>query len=200
MKKRIETIERKTKETAIALTINLDGTGVCSVKTGVAFFDHMLEQLGRHGLFDLSVECKGDLEIDCHHTVEDVGIALGQAIKAALGDKAGIRRYGHAYVPMDEAMSRVALDLSNRAYLVWNVKFTIDRLGEQMETELFQEFFNAVAQAGGITLHIENLYAENNHHRIESVFKAFAKALKMATEIDPRAVGILPSTKGALWG
>lgn len=198
MNNRIETVERKTKETAIALTINLDGTGVCSVKTGVAFFDHMLEQLGRHGLFDLSIECKGDLEIDCHHTVEDVGIALGQAIKAALGDKAGIRRYGHAYVPMDEAMSRVALDLSNRAYLVWNVKFTIDRLGEQMETELFQEFFNAVAQAGGITLHIENLYAENNHHRIESVFKAFAKALKMATEIDPRAVGILPSTKGAL--
>ncbi len=198
MKKRSETIERKTKETAIALTINLDGTGVCQIKTGVAFFDHMLEQLGKHGLFDLTVDCKGDLEIDCHHTVEDVGIALGQAIKAALGDKAGIRRYGHAYVPMDEAMSRVALDLSNRAYLVWNVKFTIDRLGEQMETELFQEFFNAVAQAGGITLHIENLYAENNHHRIESVFKAFAKALKMATEIDPRAEGILPSTKGAL--
>ena len=198
MKKRIESIERKTKETAIALSINLDGTGVCQIKTGVAFFDHMLEQLGKHGLFDLSVDCKGDLEIDCHHTVEDVGIALGRAIKAALGDKAGIRRYGHAYVPMDEAMSRVALDLSNRAYLVWNVRFTIDRLGEQMETELFQEFFNAVAQAGGITLHIENLYAENNHHRIESVFKAFAKALKMATEIDPRAEGILPSTKGAL--
>jgi imidazoleglycerol-phosphate dehydratase len=198
MKKRIETVERKTKETAIALTINLDGTGICSIKTGVAFFDHMLEQLGKHGLFDLTVDCKGDLEIDCHHTVEDTGIALGQAIKAALGDKAGIRRYGHAYVPMDEAMSRVALDLSNRAYLVWNVKFTIDRLGEQMETELFQEFFNAVAQAAGITLHIENLYAENNHHRIESVFKAFAKALKMATEIDPRAEGILPSTKGAL--
>ena len=198
MKKRIETVERKTKETAIALTINLDGTGLCQIKTGVAFFDHMLEQLGKHGLFDLSIDCKGDLDIDAHHTVEDVGIALGQAIKAALGDKAGIRRYGHAYVPMDEAMSRVALDLSNRAYLVWNVKFTIDRLGEQMETELFQEFFNAVAQAGGITLHIENLYAENNHHRIESVYKAFAKALKMATEIDPRAVGILPSTKGAL--
>lgn len=198
MKQRVETVGRTTKETAIALTINLDGTGVCRIKTGVAFFDHMLEQLGKHGLFDLTVDCRGDLEIDCHHTVEDVGIALGQAIKAALGDKAGIRRYGHAYVPMDEAMSRVALDLSNRAYLVWNVKFTIDRLGEQMETELFQEFFNAVAQAGGITLHIENLYAENNHHRIESVFKAFAKALKMATEIDPRAEGILPSTKGAL--
>lgn len=198
MKKRVETIERKTKETAIFLTLGLDGTGVCRVDTGVAFFDHMLEQLAKHGLFDLDIRCEGDLEIDAHHSVEDTGIALGQALKAALGDKAGIRRYGHAYVPMDEAMSRVALDLSNRPYLVWNVKFTIDRLGEQMETELFQEFFNAVAQAGGITLHIENLYAENNHHRIESVFKAFAKALRMATEIDPRAEGQLPSTKGAL--
>jgi imidazoleglycerol-phosphate dehydratase len=198
MKKRAGHIERKTRETAINLDIALDGTGQASVDTGVAFFDHMLEQLAKHGLFDLTVRCEGDLAIDAHHTVEDTGIALGQAIKAALGDKAGIRRYGHAYVPMDEAMSRVALDLSNRAYLVWNVKFTIDRLGEQMETELFQEFFNAVAQAGGITLHIENLYAENNHHRIESVFKAFAKALKMASEIDPRAEGILPSTKGAL--
>jgi imidazoleglycerol-phosphate dehydratase len=158
----------------------------------------MLEQLARHGLFDVTVRCDGDLEIDAHHTVEDTGIALGQAIKQALGDKAGIRRYGHAYVPMDEALSRVALDLSNRPYLVWNVKFTVDRLGEQMETELFQEFFHAVAQAAGITLHIENLYAENNHHRIESIFKAFAKALRMACEIDPRAGGQLPTTKGAL--
>lgn len=195
---RTATISRDTKETRIALTINLDGTGVSTIGTGVAFFDHMLEQLAKHGLFDLDISCKGDLDIDAHHTVEDVGIALGQAIKQALGDKAGIRRYGHAYVPMDEAMSRVALDLSNRAYLVWNVKFTIDRLGEVMETELFQEFFNAVAQAAGITLHIENLYAENNHHRIESVYKAFAKALRMATEIDPRAQGQLPSTKGTL--
>ena len=192
------TIARKTKETDINLTIGLDGTGKANIKTDVAFFDHMLEQLAKHGLFDLSLSCKGDLEINCHHTVEDVGIALGQAIKEALGDKMGIRRYGHSYVAMDEALSRVALDLSNRPYLVWNVKFTIDRLGEQMETELFQEFFNAVAQAAGITLHIENLYAENNHHRIESVFKAFAKALRMATEIDPRAEGQLPSTKGAL--
>jgi imidazoleglycerol-phosphate dehydratase len=198
MKKRSGTVERKTKETSISLTLGLDGTGMAKIKTGVAFFDHMLEQLARHGLFDLSVQCDGDTEIDCHHTVEDVGIALGQALKAALGDKAGIRRYGHAYVPMDEALSRVALDLSNRPYLVWNVKFTIDRLGEQMETELFQEFFNAVAQAGGITLHIENLYAENNHHRIEGVFKAFAKALRMATEIDSRMEGQLPSTKGML--
>lgn len=198
MKNRSATVARKTKETDINLSIGLDGTGKADIKTGVAFFDHMLEQLAKHGLFDLSISCKGDLEIDCHHTVEDTGIALGQAIKQALGDKAGIRRYGHSYVPMDEAMSRVALDLSNRPYLVWNVKFTIDRLGEQMETELFYEFFNAVAQAAGITLHIENLYAENNHHRIESVFKAFAKALRMATEIDPRAEGQLPSTKGAL--
>ncbi len=198
MTDRTATISRDTKETRIALSINLDGTGVSKIGTGVAFFDHMLEQLAKHGLFDLDINCKGDLDIDAHHTVEDVGIALGQAIKQALGDKAGIRRYGHAYVPMDEAMSRVALDLSNRAYLVWNVKFTIDRLGEVMETELFQEFFNAVAQAAGITLHIENLYAENNHHRIESIYKAFAKALRMATEIDPRAQGQLPSTKGTL--
>lgn len=195
---RTATISRDTKETRIALTINLDGTGVSKIETGVAFFDHMLEQLSKHGLFDLNVSCKGDLDIDAHHTVEDVGIALGQAIKQALGDKAGIRRYGHAYVPMDEALSRVALDLSNRPYLVWNVRFTIDRLGEVMETELFEEFFNAVAQAAGITLHIENLYAENNHHRIESIYKAFAKALRMATEIDSRAQGQLPSTKGAL--
>lgn len=198
MNNRSASVARKTKETDINLSIGLDGLGKSDIKTGVAFFDHMLEQLAKHGLFDLSISCKGDLEIDCHHTVEDTGIALGQAIKQALGDKAGIRRYGHSYVPMDEAMSRVALDLSNRPYLVWNVRFTIDRLGEQMETELFFEFFQAVSQAAGITLHIENLYAENNHHRIESVFKAFAKALRMATEIDPRAEGQLPSTKGAL--
>jgi imidazoleglycerol-phosphate dehydratase len=198
MSTRSATITRKTKETDINLSIGLDGTGKSTIKTDVAFFDHMLEQLAKHGLFDLNIACKGDLEIDSHHTVEDVGIALGQAIKEALGDKMGIRRYGHAYVPMDEALSRVALDLSNRPYLVWNVKFTIDRLGEQMETELFFEFFQAVSQAAGITLHVENLYAENNHHRIESVFKAFAKALRMATELDPRAAGQLPSTKGSL--
>ena len=198
MTNRSHQITRQTKETDIAVSIGLDGTGKADVSTGVAFFDHMLEQIAKHGLFDLNISCKGDLEIDCHHTVEDTGIALGQAIKVALGDKAGIRRYGHAYVPMDEALSRVALDLSNRPFLVWKVQFTIDRLGEQMETELFQEFFHALAQAAGITLHIENFYADNNHHRIESVFKAFAKALRMATEIDPRADGQLPSTKGAL--
>ncbi len=191
-------ITRNTNETKIEVKIRLDGTGVSSAETGVGFFNHMLDQLARHGLFDLEVATQGDLHIDAHHTVEDTGIALGQAIKQALGDKAGIRRYGHAYVPMDEALSRVALDLSNRPYLVWKVNFTVDRLGEQMETELFQEFFHALAQAAGMTLHIENLYAENNHHRIESIFKAFAKALRMACEIDPRADGQLPSTKGAL--
>lgn len=191
-------IDRKTKETDISVSISLDGTGKSDCATGIAFFDHMLDQLAKHGLFDLTIKCDGDLQIDAHHSVEDTGIALGQAIKAALGDKAGIRRYGHAYVPMDEALSRVALDLSNRPYLVWKVNFTIDRLGEQMECELFQEFFHALAQAAGITLHIENLYADNNHHRIESVFKAFAKALRMAVEIDSRAEGQLPSTKGAL--
>lgn len=191
-------IVRNTKETRISAGIGLDGTGAANVATGVPFFDHMLDQLGRHGLFDLDIEAKGDLEIDAHHTVEDTGIALGQAMKEALGDKKGIRRYGHAYVAMDESLSRVALDLSNRPYLVWRVNFTVDRLGEQMETELFREFFHALAQAAGITLHIENLYGENNHHMIESVFKAFAKALRMATEIDPRAADQLPSTKGAL--
>jgi imidazoleglycerol-phosphate dehydratase len=191
-------IERTTKETAISVEISLDGSGTSDCDTGIAFFDHMLDQLARHGLFDIVVRCRDDLAIDAHHSVEDTGIALGQAIKQALGDKAGIRRYGHAYVPMDEALSRVALDLSNRPYLVWRVNFTIDRLGEQMETELFREFFHALAQAAGITLHIENLYADNNHHRIESVFKAFAKALRMACEIDDRAGGQLPSTKGAL--
>ncbi len=191
-------ITRNTKETAISASIVLDGNGGGTIETGVGFFDHMLEQLAKHGLFDLDIAVKGDLHIDAHHTVEDTGIALGQAIKQALGDKKGIRRYGHAYVAMDESLSRVALDLSNRPYLVWRVNFTVDRLGEQMETELFREFFHALAQAAGITLHIENLYGENNPHMIESVFKAFAKALRMAVEIDPRAADQLPSTKGAL--
>lgn len=191
-------ISRDTKETKVSVSLNLDGSGLADNKTGVAFFDHMLDQVAKHGLIDLTVSCYGDLEIDAHHTVEDVGITIGQAIKQALGDKKGIRRYGHSYVPMDEALSRVALDLSNRPYLVWKVDFTTDRLGEQMETELFQEFFHALAQAAGITLHVENLYADNNHHRIESVYKAFAKALRMAVEIDPRAADQLPSTKGSL--
>lgn len=191
-------ISRDTNETKINVSINLDGQGKADVNTGLAFFDHMLDQIAKHGLFDLTVHCDGDLEIDAHHTVEDTALALGEAIKAALGDKCGIYRFGHAYVPMDEVLSRVALDLSNRPYSVWNVEFTLDRLGENMETELFGHFFQSLAQAAGMTLHCENLYGENNHHIIESVFKAFAKALKMATEYDPRAEGILPSTKGAL--
>ncbi len=195
---RVATINRDTSETKIKVELNLDGSGKADIKTGLAFFDHMLDQIAKHALFDLTLHCDGDLEIDSHHTVEDCGLALGEAIKEALGDKSGIRRFGHAYVPMDETLSRVALDLSNRPYCVWNVKFTIDRLGENMETELFGHFFQSLAQAGGITLHCENLYGENNHHIVESVFKGCARALKMAVEHDPKAEGILPSTKGAL--
>lgn len=198
MTNRTATIERNTKETKIKLSLNLDGTGQSDVKTGLAFFDHMIDQIARHGLFDITLHCEGDLEVDSHHTVEDCALAFGSALKEALGDKKGIRRYGHAYLPMDECLSRVALDLSNRPYAVWNVKFTLDRLGENMETELFGHFFHSLAQEGGVTLHCENLYGENNHHIVESVFKAFAKALRMATEIDPRAADQLPSTKGAL--
>ncbi|MAZ77023.1 MAG: imidazoleglycerol-phosphate dehydratase [Micavibrio sp.] len=198
MMSRTAEINRKTKETEIILSLNLDGTGKSDIATGVAFLDHMLDQIARHGLFDLTIKCNGDLEVDAHHTVEDTALALGEALKTALGDKMGITRYGHAYVPMDETLSRVALDLSNRPYCIWNVNFTIDRLGEVMETELFGHFFQALSQTAGMTLHCENLYGENNHHIIESVFKAFARALRMATEMDPRAAGMLPSTKGAL--
>jgi imidazoleglycerol-phosphate dehydratase len=195
---RLATVNRQTKETSISVSVNLDGTGVTSINTGVGFLDHMLDQLGRHGLIDLTIETKGDLHIDAHHTVEDTGLALGQALKEALGGKAGINRYGHAMIPMDECLSRVALDLSNRPFLVWNVRFSVERLGEQMETELFREFFQAFSQAGGITFHAENLYGANNHHIIESIFKATARALHMAVTIDPQAAGKLPSTKGAL--
>lgn len=190
-------VERKTKETEIAVSVNLDGQGTFDIKTGIGFFDHMLEQLARHALIDLKIDAKGDLHIDGHHTVEDTGITLGQAIKQALGDKTGIRRYGHFDLVMDEARSNVALDLSNRPYLIWNVRFSLERLGD-MDTELFQEFFNALAQSAGITLHCENRYGTNNHHIIESLFKAFARALRMALEADPRMAGQLPSTKGAL--
>lgn len=190
-------IERKTKETAVSVSVNLDGTGRSDIQTGIGFFDHMLDQLSRHSLIDITIRCDGDLHIDAHHSVEDTGITLGQAIKQAVGDKTGIRRYGHFDLVMDEARSSVALDLSNRPYLVWGVKFTSDRLGE-MDTELFQEFFNALAQAAGITLHVENKCGTNNHHIAESIFKATAKALRMAVEIDPRAADMLPSTKGAL--
>ena len=198
MADRTAKITRDTNETKIKVVLDLDGQGKADVKTGLAFFDHMLEQIAKHGLMDLTLHCDGDLEIDAHHTVEDCGLALGEAVKQALGDKRGIRRFGHAYVPMDECLSRVALDISNRPYSIWNVKFTIDRLGENMETELFGHFFHSIAQSAGLTLHCENLYGENNHHIVESVFKAFARAIKMAVEHDPRAAGILPSTKGAL--
>lgn len=197
MKQREASIKRETKETKIEVSLNLDGSGKASIFTGIGFFDHMLEQLAKHSLIDISVKAKGDLHIDGHHTAEDTGIALGQALKEAVGNKKGIRRYGHFDLVMDEARSSVALDLSNRPYLIWGAKFSVDKLGE-MDTELFQEFFNAFAHAGGITLHVENRCGTNNHHIIESIFKAVAKALRMAVEIDPRAADQLPSTKGAL--
>ena len=190
-------ITRTTKETDISLSIDLDGTGAYAMSTGIGFFDHMLDQLSKHSLIDMTISAKGDLHIDDHHTVEDVGIALGEALKSALGDKAGIRRYGHAYLAMDEALSRVALDLSNRPFLVWDVAFTAPKIGT-FDTELIREFFQALASAGGITLHATSLAGENAHHVAESLFKALAKALRMAVEADPRAAGVLPSTKGAL--
>ncbi len=190
-------ISRETKETSVTVEVNLDGTGVSDIATGIGFFDHMLEQLSKHSLIDVVIKADGDLHIDGHHTAEDVGITLGQAIKQAIGDKKGIRRYGHFTLVMDEVLSRVALDLSNRPYLIWQAQFSVQKLGE-MDTELFQEFFNAFAQAAGITLHVKNEYGENNHHIIESIFKACAKALRMAVEIDARAADQLPSTKGAL--
>ena len=190
---------RKTKETEIDVDLNLDGTGVYDVKTGIGFLDHMLEQLSRHSLIDLKLRATGDLHIDCHHTAEDTGIAIGTALTRALGDRAGITRYGHAYVPMDESLTRVALDFSNRPYLIWKVAFTRDKLGA-FDTELFKEWFQAFAQAGGITLHVENLRGENNHHIVESCYKALARALRAALEIDPRKADAVPSTKGVLGG
>lgn len=190
-------VTRTTKETDITATVNLDGTGVYNVATGIGFLDHMLSQLARHSLVDITLTCKGDLHIDGHHTTEDSGIALGQALKAALGDMKGITRYGHAYIPMDETLSRVSLDISGRPYLIWKVNFTRDKVGE-MDTELFKEWFGAFAQHAGITLHVENLYGENSHHIIESCFKALAKALRMALSIDARASDSVPSTKGYL--
>lgn len=197
MSKRQASIERKTNETDISVALDLDGTGKSSISTGVGFFDHMLDQLARHSLIDLTVRADGDLHIDAHHTVEDTGIAIGQALKTALGDKLGIRRYGHFDLVMDEARSSVALDFSNRPFLVWDVPFTSPRLGD-MDTELFQEFFQALAGSAGLTLHMTKLAGTNNHHIIEATFKAFAKAVRMAVEIDPRNEGQLPSTKGAL--
>ncbi len=194
---RTATISRSTAETAIDVTLNLDGTGVYDVETGVGFFDHMLEQLSRHSLIDLKVRTKGDLHIDEHHTVEDTGIAIGQAFAQALGDKRGITRYGDALSPMDETLTRVALDISGRPWLVWKDLFSQTRLGT-MDTEMFEHFFHSFAQAAGITLHVETLYGSNNHHIAEAAFKGVARALRTAIEIDPRKADAIPSTKGIL--
>jgi imidazoleglycerol-phosphate dehydratase len=193
------TVARKTTETDIEVTVNLDGAGRSDVATGIGFLDHMLQQLSRHGLLDLTVRAKGDLHIDFHHTTEDTGIVIGQAVAKALGDRRGIRRYASALIPMDETLTRVAIDVSNRPYLVWNVAIPRPALGE-MDTELFKEWFKAFAQSAGVTLHVENLYGENSHHIVESCFKGLARALKDAVEIDPRAAGTVPSTKGTLGG
>lgn len=197
--KRQATITRKTKETEISATVVLDGTGAYDVKTGVGFLDHMIEQLARHALIDITLRAKGDLHIDFHHTAEDTGIVLGQALAQALGDKAGIMRYADVHLPMDETLTRVAVDVSGRPYLVWKVAFSRDKLGD-FDTELFREWFQAFAQNAGITLHIENLYGENNHHIAETCYKGLARALKDAIALDPRQAGRIPSTKGTLAG
>jgi len=190
-------ITRKTKETQISANIDLDGTGSYDITTGIGFLDHMLEQLSRHSLMDITLKATGDLHIDFHHTTEDTGIVLGQAVAKALGDRAGIRRYGEALIPMDETLTRVALDASNRPYLIWKVAFPRDKLGE-MDNELFKEWFQAFAQHAGLTLHVENLYGENSHHIVESCYKGLARALRQAIEIDPRQSKAVPSTKGRL--
>ena len=194
---RIAKVNRKTKETSIEAEVNLDGKGIYKIDTGIGFLNHMLEQLSKHSLVDISLKAKGDLHIDLHHTTEDSGIVIGEAIAKALGDKKGIKRYAHAYIPMDETLSRVSLDISNRPYLVWNVKLKVEKLGE-MDTELFKEWFQAFSQSAGITLHIENIYGDNSHHIIESCFKGLARALRLALEKDARAGDSLPSTKGIL--
>jgi imidazoleglycerol-phosphate dehydratase len=194
---RTGTINRTTGETAIDVTVNLDGTGAYTVSTGIGFLDHMLEQLSRHSLIDLDVKVVGDLHVDQHHTTEDAGIAIGEAVAKALGSKAGITRYGSAYSPMDETLTRVALDISGRPWLVWRVPLTVQRLGE-WDTELIEHWFQSFAQAAGITLHVENLYGANNHHIVESCFKGLARALRQAVEVDPRKGDAIPSTKGIL--
>ena len=195
--KRQASIERSTKETKIKASVDLDGTGAYDIATGIGFLDHMLEQLARHSLIDITLKAKGDLHIDFHHTTEDCGIVLGQAVAKALGSKEGIVRYASVYLPMDEALTRVALDVSGRAYLVWRVGFTAAKLGE-MDTELFREFFQAFALHAGLALHIETLYGDNNHHIAETCFKGLARALGAALAIDPRQAGQVPSTKGTL--
>jgi imidazoleglycerol-phosphate dehydratase len=194
---RIAKVNRKTKETSIEAEINLDGTGIYKIDTGIGFLNHMLEQLSKHSLVDINLKAKGDLHIDLHHTTEDSGIVIGEAIAKALADKKGIKRYAHAYIPMDETLSRVSLDISNRPYLIWNVKLKVEKLGE-MDTELFKEWFQAFSQSAGITLHVENIYGDNSHHIIESCFKGLARALRLALEKDSRAGESLPSTKGIL--
>jgi imidazoleglycerol-phosphate dehydratase len=195
--KRQATIERSTKETRIKVAIDLDGTGAYDVTTGIGFLDHMLEQLSRHSLIDITLKAKGDLHIDFHHTTEDAGIVLGQAVAKALGDKQGIARFGCAYLPMDETLTRVAIDVSGRPHLVWKVQFSRPKLGD-MDTELFREWFQAFAQHAGITLHVENLYGENNHHIAETCFKGLARALREAVAVDSRQGDRIPSTKGTL--
>jgi imidazoleglycerol-phosphate dehydratase len=190
-------VERNTLETQIRVSLNLDGTGASRFETGVGFLDHMLDQVARHGLIDLEIEAKGDLHIDAHHTVEDIGITLGQALAQALGDKKGIRRYGHAYVPLDEALSRVVLDCSGRPGLEYRVDFSRGRIGE-FDVDLLREFFQGLVNHAGLTLHIDNLEGINAHHQAETVFKAFGRALRMALEADPRMAEVVPSTKGAL--
>ena len=192
-------VVRKTTETDISVEVNVDGTGRYDVETGIGFLDHMLEIFSRHGLFDLRIRAKGDLHIDFHHTTEDAGIAIGEAFHKALGDRRGIRRYASAIVPMDETLSRVSIDVSDRPYLIWKVDFSKPKLGE-MDTELFKEWFQAFAQNARITLHVETIYGENNHHIVESCFKALARALRDAMDTDPRAADSIPSTKGTLGG
>ena len=192
-------IGRKTRETEIDVAIDLDGTGASEIETGIGFLDHMLDQLARHSLIDIKLKAKGDLHIDFHHTTEDTGIAIGEAVSRALGDRRGIGRWGEAMVPMDETLTRVALDASNRPYLVWKVAFTKPKLGD-MDTELFKEWFQAFAQGAGVTLHVENLYGVNNHHIAESCYKGLARALRQAVTVDPRRMDSVPSTKGTLKG
>ena len=191
------TVHRKTQETSIDVTLNVDGTGMYSIATGVPFLDHMVEQIARHGLFDLEIRAVGDLHVDAHHTVEDVGITLGQALAKAVGDKRGVRRYGHAYVPLDEALSRVVVDLSGRPGLDMQVEFTRARIGD-FDADLVYEFFQGFVNHAQATLHIDNLKGRNAHHQAETIFKAFGRALRMAVELDPRAVDAVPSTKGTL--
>jgi imidazoleglycerol-phosphate dehydratase len=197
--KRQATVERKTKETVIRVSVDLDGTGTAKIKTGIGFLDHMLEQLARHSLLDIELEAKGDLHIDFHHTAEDTGIVLGQAVAQAMGSKQGISRYASVHLPMDDTLTRVAVDVSGRPYLVWKVAFSRPKVGE-MDTELFREWFQAFAQHAGITLHIETLYGENNHHIAETCYKGLARALRQALAVDPAQKGRVPSTKGTLTG